>query len=93
MDKPEAMDGSGQGEVTHIPASMLPDGMEPKEGDVLQFKVLGPADAEGDVPVECVGCGGKDKEKGPEWEDEFRSAMSPASDEEPQVPEATQEGY
>lgn len=64
--------------VIHIPSDMLPEGMAAscKPGDILEFKVKGPADAEGDVPVEYNY--GEDSDKGDkDWENDLRHEMSP----------------
>lgn len=83
MDHDEGMEHSDPGTI-HIPSDMLPEGMAAKckPGDILEFKVTGPADGDGDVPVEYnYGDDGKDTS----WEDELRHEMSPRTGEtEPQ---------
>lgn len=74
--------------IIHIPKDMLPPGMSEKvkKGDVLEFRAIGPADADGDIPVEY---NRGEEEKAPAWEDEFRAKMSPQKESaEPEVPEA-----
>lgn len=69
----------GQGGMIHIPKDMLPPGMSEKikKGDILEFRCVGPADAEGDIPVEYNT--GESDEKKDSWEDSFRAEMSPRS--------------
>ena len=69
-----------QGGVIHIPQDMLPPGMAQKikKDDILEFRCIGPADAEGDVPVE-YNTGEGEEEKEEPWEDQFRKEMSPRS--------------
>lgn len=70
----------GQMGIIHIGSDMLPDGMSKKvkKGDILEFKAIGPADAEGDIPVTYNT--GDDEEKKEPWEDSFRKEMSPRGD-------------
>lgn len=70
--------GAGQGMI-HIPGDMLPEGMaaKVKQGDKLIFQVVGPADSEGDIPVEYATEGGGGEASKEPWEDEFREHMSP----------------
>lgn len=78
----------GEGGIIHIPKDMLPPGMSEKvkEGDILEFRAIGPADAEGDIPVEYNT--GEPEEKAPEWEEDFRKEMSPQKENaQPEVPE------
>lgn len=71
--------------VIHIPSDMLPEGMAAKckPGDILEFKVTGAVDQDGDVPVEYnYGDEGGDKgEEGSSWEDDLRHEMSPRTPE------------
>lgn len=75
---PGAKGEMSQGGVIHIPKDMLPPGMSEKinKGDILEFRCIGPADAEGDVPVE-YNTGEGEEEKEEPWEDSFRKEMSP----------------
>lgn len=85
-DDPGAMEHESG--IIHIPKDMLPPGMSEKvnKGDILEFRAIGPADAEGDIPVEYNT--GKEEEKGPAWEDDFRKEMSPSKEgANPQAPE------
>lgn len=77
---PGANGETNQGGVIHIPKDMLPPGMAEKinKGDILEFRCIGPADAEGDVPVEYNTGEGEDNKEEP-WEDQFRKEMSPRS--------------
>lgn len=79
MADPGAKEEMGEGGVIHIPKDMLPPGMSEKikKGDILEFRCIGPADAEGDVPVEYNT--GESDEKEEPWEDQFRKEMSPRS--------------
>ena len=63
----------------HIPKDMLPKGMAEKikKGDILEFKCIGPADQDGDIPVEY----NTGKDSGESWEDGLRKEMSPRSGE------------
>lgn len=71
----------------YISPDMLPSGMKVNEGDILEFKVTKSKDGDGDIEVVYnTGEGKGEEEKEPSWEDDFREAMSPRSDEEPQVP-------
>ena len=75
-----------QSGVIHIPKDMLPPGMAEKvnKGDILEFRAIGTADEEGDIPVEYnMG----EEKKAPEWEDKFREEMSPSkADANPEAP-------
>ncbi len=81
----EGMHEEGGEGVIHIGADMLPKGMELNVGDIVEFKVTGPKDADGDYPLEYNygdnGEGGEgegdDQDKGTSWEDDFRKSMSP----------------
>lgn len=77
--------------IIHIPKDMLPPGMSEKvnKGDILEFRAIGPADAEGDIPVEYNT--GKE-EKGPAWEDKFREEMSPRKEDANPQPPANESG-
>jgi hypothetical protein len=72
---PGAMEHSGG--IIHIPKDMLPPGMAEKinKGDILEFRCIGTADEEGDIPVEY---NTGEEEKAPAWEDKFREEMSPS---------------
>lgn len=73
----------------HIGPDMLPPGMKLNKGDIVEFKVTGDQDADGDWPIEYnYGEGGKGAEgeaategdgegEGTSWEDDFRKSMSP----------------
>ena len=74
---------AGAGTI-HLPAEMLPKGCAAKEGGILRFKVLGPPDEDGDVPLECLG--GDQEPDEDDWEKGFMRDMSPRSDAQPQVP-------
>lgn len=69
--------------VLHISPDMLPHGMKLNEGDIVEFKVIGPQDKDGDWPVEYNM--GEEKEGKEEedssWEDDFRKEMSPRTNE------------
>ena len=96
-DNPPAQP-AGEGEkespgIVHIPSDFFPPGMAKtlKAGEVIEFKILGPPDAEGDVPVEYNT--GEKEEKAPAWEDKFREEMSPRKENaNPQVPEEGEGG-
>src|SRR5690242_19934404 len=98
MDKkgdPGAMPQEEQGGVIHIPKDMLPAGMSEKvnKGDILEFRAIGPADSDGDIPVEYNT--GKE-EKGESWEDGFRKEMSPrnrGNDTGETMSDGAQQGY
>lgn len=64
--------------IIHIPSDMLPEGMASscKVGDILEFKVTGPMDNEGDVPVE-YNYGDKGDKGDSDWENDLRHEMSP----------------
>lgn len=79
--------GGGEGQL-HIGADMLPEGMKLNKGDIVEFKVTGDQDADGDWPIEYnYGEGGKEGEgKGMEeeaptesWEEGLMKHMSPRS--------------
>lgn len=61
----------------HVSADMLPKGMTLKKGDIVEFKVIGDQDQDGDWPIEY---NTGDKEES--WEDGFRKEMSPRSKQE-----------
>jgi hypothetical protein len=73
--------------VLHLSADMLPKGMNLNKGDVVEFKVIGDQDEEGEWPIEyntgkedgAEGKGGKEGEDG-SWESDFRKAMSPRAE-------------
>ncbi len=82
---PTAQGGQEAGRL-HIGAADLPPGMELNEGDIVEFKVVGPKDADGDWPIEYNTEGkagaepegeGEGESKGTSWEDDFRKSMSP----------------
>lgn len=80
---PDGREGHGysfneMGQI-HIPSDMLPEGMagKVKVGDILEFKVTGPPDEDGDVPVEY----NHGKDSGESWEDGLRKEMSPRAGE------------
>jgi hypothetical protein len=71
--------------VLHLSANMLPKGMNLNKGDVVEFKVIGDQDDEGDWPIEYnTGDKGDASESGKgeegSWENDFRKAMSPRKD-------------
>jgi hypothetical protein len=68
-----------EGKVMHLPAKFLPPGV--KEGDVLKINVTGPADEEGDFPVQVQGQN-QSPEEGDSWESGLREALSPQAGEE-----------
>lgn len=95
MSQPGAqpkMTDTTQGQVWHVPKELIPEGMKVQRGDILEFKALGPADADGDVPVEYnhEGYGEKEGEQTDEgYADDFHKFaqdMSPASDARPEAP-------
>ncbi len=82
----EGMHGEGgEGGQLHISADMLPPGMELHENDIVEFRVIGPKDADGEWPIEYnhgdegkEGEGeGEGKDEGTSWEEDFRKSMSP----------------
>lgn len=82
------MEGDEAPGTIHIGPDMLPKGMKLNKGDIVEFKVIGDQDADGDWPIEynygdskgAEGAGG-DTEEGEttSWEDDFRKHMSPQS--------------
>ena len=71
--------------VLHLSADMLPKGMQLKKNDIVEFKVIGDQDDEGEWPIEYnmgdKGDGAEGKAEGEgDWESEFRKAMSPRKD-------------
>ncbi len=85
-EMPPSQQGGEEKGVLHIGAAELPEGMELNEGDIVEFRVIGPKDADGDWPVEYnhgeegnegMGEGGEGEEKGTSWEEDFRKSMSP----------------
>jgi hypothetical protein len=91
--------GSG---IIHIPGDMLPESIRGKckAGDKLTFEVVGPADAEGDLPVEFESGAGysvesPEEEANEPWENSFRKAMSPRSEDEgsPMPQSLEEQGY
>ena len=66
--------------VLHISPDMLPKDMKLNEGDIVEFKVIGPQDKDGDWPVE-YNTGDNKEEEGESWEADFRKEMSPRSNE------------
>lgn len=71
----------------YITPDMLPKGMAEtmKAGDRLEFEYKG-TDKDGDLEVVYYDPKSK-KEEGEDWETGFRAAMSPASNETPEVPQ------
>jgi len=67
-----------ESKVMHLPAKFLPPGV--KQGDVLKINVTGPADEEGDFPVQVQSQGQSDE--GDSWESGLREALSPQAGEE-----------
>ena len=79
MEEQSEMGQQGGGNVLHVSPDMLPKGMTLNEGDIVEFKVIGPADADGDYPMEY----NMGEEKGEEsWEDGLRNHMSPRNSEQ-----------
>lgn len=85
--------GGGEGQI-HIGPDMLPPGMKLNKGDIVEFKVIGDQDADGDWPIEYnYGNKGEEggEEKGESWEDGLKKHMSPRSGET--MDEGMQEAY
>lgn len=79
MEEQSEMGQQGGGNVLHVSPDMLPKGMTLNEGDIVEFKVIGPADADGDWPIiyRTDGDGESDS-----WEDGLRKHMSPRNSEQ-----------
>jgi|SRR6516164_667102 hypothetical protein len=72
---PEGQQTSDSGESSlFLTPDMLPSGMKVNAGDILEFKVVNPSDADGHIEVVYNTGGGE--EKGESWEDDFRHEMS-----------------
>lgn len=82
----EPMDKDEGYQSLFIEPTMLPEGMAStmKPGDILEFKYVG-TDKDGDIEV--VYNTGDKKDEGEDWETGFRAAMSPQSNETPEVPQ------
>lgn len=78
------MEASGGEGTIHIGPDMLPPGMKLNKGDIVEFKVIGEADADGDWPIE-YNYGDKGKEgmakqgETESWEEGLKKHMSPRS--------------
>ncbi len=71
-----------EGGIVHIPMDMLPkECQDCKAGDMLTFKCVGPADSEGDLPLEYASHKAG-AEGGESWESDFRKEMSPRNKDE-----------
>lgn len=79
-EKTEQEGAEGQESSLFITPDMLPPGMKVNAGDVLEFKVVNPSDADGHIEV--VYNTGKEGESKESWEDEFRHTMSARSPQE-----------
>lgn len=71
------------GGTLHIGPDMLPEGMKLNKGDIVEFKVIGDMDADGDWPIEYnygdKGEEGYEGEEGESWEEGLKKHMSPRS--------------
>lgn len=78
---PQKMEAGGGEGVLHIGPAELPKGMKLSKGDIVEFKVIGDADGEGDWPIEYnYGKEGKGEEgKSESWEEGLMKHMSPRS--------------
>lgn len=83
--------GAGQENSLFLTPDMLPPGMKVDAGDILEFKVLNPSDADGHIEVVYntgEGAGAKKADTGPDWENDFRKEMSAQTGGEPEEPAA-----
>jgi len=77
MDHGAMHENHMEGGMLHIGPDMLPKGMKLNKGDIVEFKVTGDQDADGDWPIEYNHGDKGEEEKGESWEEGLMKHMSP----------------